>query len=85
MRDKERKDFLDKVLSQLGEHFEHVQILATWDEDGVTYDTEAGCGNWYARQGLAASFIKRDQCQEITLHLQEMFESDEDEDNDSYL
>ncbi len=41
----------------LGEHFASVQIMVSNNEDGNTYGIFRGCGDWYARQGLAHEFI----------------------------
>lgn len=56
-RDMDRKteiDMVEKVVNELGEHFDSVQILvsryASGDEDG-TVNISMGIGNWYARYG----------------------------------
>lgn len=51
------------ALRLLGEHFDHVQILATWNEEGTTQRHFTGSGNWYARQGMAHDFISWDKAQ----------------------
>jgi len=58
------EDMVRRSAEQLGEHIEHVQIMATWNIDGLSYTTMYGAGNWYARQGLAQAFIARDMAQE---------------------
>lgn len=61
---------LDKLVSEtaakLGEHFEAVQIMVTWPDEGGngTKSLMRGTGNWYARQGMAQEFIGRDRAQE---------------------
>ena len=55
---------LDELLTQLGEHFEHIQVLATWQEGHNSCRLFRGYGNWYARQGLAHSFINLDVAQD---------------------
>ena len=47
----------------LGEHFDHVQVLVSWNEQGTTQRLFEGGGNWYARQGMAHEFIKCDDAQ----------------------
>lgn len=60
MTEQQITDLLEKHASELGEHFDAVQILATWHEGGLTYSRAYGSGNWYARQGMASAFINRD-------------------------
>ncbi len=45
---------------QLSEHFDSVQILASFPtSDGGTHGMAAGEGNWYARLGTAHEFIEK--------------------------
>jgi hypothetical protein len=55
--------FLDRAVAQLGEHFDCVQILASWpDPDGNgTRASYRGGGNWFARQGMAHDFVEINQ------------------------
>lgn len=64
MTNAELEVFLDKHVFALGEHFEHVQIMVSWDAEGQTNSLKRGTGNWYARQGMAHEFIQRDQALE---------------------
>lgn len=53
---------------KLGEHFEAVQIHVSWMDEtgsGNTTGEHGGCGNWYARFGLAQEFIDRGKAWEI--------------------
>lgn len=52
---------VDKCATELGEYFDAVQILVTWNEESRTLDLVCGSGNWYARQGLAREFILQNQ------------------------
>ena len=54
-----------ETAAKLGEHFNAVQIMASWNEEGMTYCEKKGCGDWYARQGMAHEFIQCDQAQTI--------------------
>lgn len=57
-------EMVDKKLSELCEHFDAVQILASWSSEngtGNTKDYFAGQGNWYARIGMAHDMINRDK------------------------
>lgn len=58
------EEILDKTASALGETFDHVQIMVTWNEQGITKSCCRGVGNWHARQGIAHEFIQMDIAQE---------------------
>lgn len=64
MTGEESEKLLEKAARELGEHFDAVQILATWNEKGLTYCSKRGAGNWYARQDMAHEFIQQDIAQE---------------------
>ncbi len=59
------------IASQLGEHFDAVQILATRmaPEGGGTERFACGSGNWYARQGMAQHFIKMDEADTLSVEI----------------
>lgn len=61
--DVSKTDAMAQALRVLGEHFDHVQILVTWTEQGTSQRLFNGGGNWYARQGMAHDFIKCDEAQ----------------------
>jgi hypothetical protein len=67
----ERYAFLRRITAELGEHFDAVQILVSWNEEGNSELLTFGCGNWYARQGMAHDFITRDQAQTQAAELAE--------------
>ena len=86
MREQElnsRTDIIDRAIDALMEHFEAVQILATTRDGhtGDTYDWMRGRGNWYARTGLAHSFIKKDEAQDIGLEVANQLPHDDDGDD----
>ena len=56
--------YLDEQLAEMGEHFEHIQILVSNQDDTGTWTISRGLGNWNARQGMAARFVKDDEAQE---------------------
>lgn len=60
MNGDEAKKMLDAMASRLGEHFEAVQIMVTWQENGQTFGLKRGVGNWYARVALAQEMITVD-------------------------
>jgi hypothetical protein len=69
MTNEEADALVEKCSTFLGEHFDSVQILASWNEQAMTLIARHGCGNWYARQGMARDFITADQAQEIATQL----------------
>ncbi len=57
---------LEAHVSQLSEHFNSVEILASYpDPEGGTRGLSCGAGDWYARHGLACEFVSRAQAQQI--------------------
>lgn len=79
----ERVTMLNKALDQLSEHFDHVQILTTWQSEDGSGQTESlfrGAGNWYARQGMAQSFIEGDIAEEHANRIAEELRDDDDSD-----
>ncbi len=52
---------LKKAVADLGEHFESVQIFASRHdpEDGTT-SVNWGGGNWHARRGQVAEWMRRE-------------------------
>lgn len=63
MTNDELQKVLDESASKLGEHFSSVLILASrTDTDAESHYTDgldAGCGDWYARQGMARVYIDK--------------------------
>lgn len=50
---------MDKVLEELHrEGMEHIQIFATWNEQGKTHFLKNGTGNFYARIGMCQEFLE---------------------------
>lgn len=64
MTEAENEALLRSCVERLGEQFEAVQILVSWNEDGLSKMRKMGAGNWYARQGMAHEFINSDIAQE---------------------
>lgn len=56
---------LDETSLKLGEHFDSIQILATYTEQSSSYSFMAGAGNFYARLELARSFIRKDEMKDF--------------------
>lgn len=55
------RERLEVLTSELCEHFEAVQVLASYSDDAGTHFISRGSGNWYARQGMAHEFIQSEQ------------------------
>jgi len=69
----EKQDYLEKVASDLGEHFDCIQILAH-DSDTNSYQTfEAGAGSLFARMYQAMRWAENPAEAEL------IEEEDEDE------
>lgn len=77
LSDEEKLKTLDTIASNLGEHFDHVQILVSWQEEGMTKNLQRGSGNWFARQGLAHEFINQDIAQENARQIAEQLKDNE--------
>lgn len=61
MTTKEKQDMLLKLVQDLGEHFEAVQLLVSWQNDeNKTSMISQGGGNYYARIGMAKNFVESD-------------------------
>lgn len=57
MTPQEAEKMLEDVAAKLGEHFDAVQILASWNQEGLSMHSKRGAGNWYARLGMCHEFI----------------------------
>lgn len=71
-------ELVTQALASLGEHCDAVQILLSVQETNATWTSYRGCGNWYARQGMAQNFIEQNIAQE---HAKEISTSLKDESN----
>lgn len=67
----EIQEVINDALQKLGEHANAIQILVSWNENGGTFIKSKGCGNWYARQGMAHQFINTDIAQENAVQIAE--------------
>ena len=70
---------LEELSAKLSEHFDAVQIMATWNEDGLTKCVNRGNGNWYARQGMAHEFIEQDSAQTQAREIAEQLDPPDDD------
>lgn len=63
MTKKEANDLLKKTAQDLSEHFDAVQILASFkaDEDDEWAMEYNGSGNWYARRGMMQEVLQSDE------------------------
>lgn len=60
---KEQEDLMQETARRLAEHFDAVQILASVETSAGTRYISRGCGNWFARQGMAREFIANEESQ----------------------
>ncbi len=73
MKAEEGQKLADEFVAKMGEHFDVVQVMVSWrDERGHTMCSKRGCGNWYARQGMAHEFINEDVAQETARAISEI-------------
>lgn len=79
MKKEDAVKLLDETAARLGEHFGSVQIMVSWNEEGLTKSLKRGCGDWYARQGLAHEFINQDVAQEAALQIAEQLKDPPDD------
>jgi hypothetical protein len=63
MEKEEMRKLCGRLSTQLGEHAEAVQVMVSWTDNNGTHRVFHGCGNWYARQGMAHEFIECDKAQ----------------------
>lgn len=70
MTREQANEILDKVTSQLSEHFDAVQIVVCWLEpDQRTNWTECGKGLWHARVQLCQDFVEADKARAIAYEI----------------
>ncbi len=67
----EAEKILEAAVVQISEHFDAVQILASWNEQSMSLIAKRGAGNWYARQGMAHEFINSDIAQDTAYQIAE--------------
>ncbi len=60
MTNQELEQMLEGICKNLGEHFDAVQIMATFHDDGTTKCLKRGFGNHYARIGMARELLNTD-------------------------
>ncbi len=74
---------LDKMLNQLSEHFDSIQIIATNHKGDHTLTVQRGIGNWYSRLGAVTEWLEREKAR-IHVHTEREIirENDGDDDDD---
>jgi hypothetical protein len=82
MTREEAEKLIQTTAQKLGEHFDAVQIMVSWTENGATYCSKRGCGSWYARQGMAHEFIQQDIANDNARIMAEHMNRDEDDGED---
>jgi hypothetical protein len=82
MTNEEAAILLEEFAAKLGEHFDAVQIMVSWNIDNQSKCLKRGCGNWYARQGMAHEFINEDIAQENAHQIASRLNPPEDDSED---
>lgn len=78
MTEAEAFAILDAALDRIGEHFDAVQIHASWMENGnSTQAAHRGSGNWYARESMCREFIERNKADEQAQFIAQKLNPDE--------
>lgn len=60
MTNEEAEKIIEEAVAKLGEHFDAVQVLVSWVDEGATHFMPRGSGNWYSRQGMAKAYTDRE-------------------------
>lgn len=81
MNEASAKILLDQMASKLGEHFEAVQIMVTWQENGQTFGLKRGVGNWYARVAMAQEMVSIDRSCDMASQLSRVISKPEPPDD----
>lgn len=84
MTSEEAQKMCEEFAAKMHEHFDHVQILVTWNEEGLTKRVARGAGNWYARQGMAHEFINMDIAQDTAFQIADKLKSRDDDGDDDW-
>jgi hypothetical protein len=82
MTAEEAENMLEECAAKIGEHFEAVQIMATWTEAGICRHAKRGVGNWYARMGMAHEFIETNKADDQACLIAEKLTPPNDEGDD---
>lgn len=69
---------LDRVLAQLSEHFDSIQIIATRHAGDGTLTFQRGTGNWFSRYGATAEWVDMQRAR-VLVKAQRETEDEEDE------
>lgn len=65
MTTNEAVKILETAVARISEHFDAVQIVATWQRDGGTSCIKRGAGNYYARKAMCEEFAKEDDARTL--------------------
>lgn len=78
----EQEQLVQKHVHALLEHFDCVQILVSNSIAEGTANVFLGGGNWFARQGMAHEFIRKDRAQTEALELSKVIPRTRSDDDD---
>jgi len=79
MTGEEADELVSRITAQLHEHFEAVQILVSWNEEGESKAFNHGAGSWYARIGMAREFLIFDEAHIKARELGKIIKPSDDE------
>lgn len=78
MSKEELKEILDRHAKELGEHFDAVQILVSWENDRKATETLwSGYGNWWARIGMCRAFLKMEDNSDSAYRISQAMKEEE--------
>lgn len=60
-KDADKEAMLDKILAQLFEHYDTVQILCTVSDASGTKSVVRGIGNFYARDAVCREWVTENE------------------------
>lgn len=75
---------VDAALAILREHFDSIQVCASWTDAKQTYTVFSGSGNWYARVGMCRQFVKQDEAQILSHEMGKIMPKEPPDDSESW-
>jgi hypothetical protein len=76
----EMERIVKRAVSQLGEHFDSVQIFVTSQEGRLTKAYWHGAGNWYARLGQVGEWLVMQDARAGEQQIRQDAEAEDEED-----
>ena len=73
----QKREIVDRHLSQLGEYFEAIEIMVSTSDPSGTETIIMGHGNFWARIGMAHEFINRNERQDAASEIAHKIKEEE--------